>query len=425
MRNKTLKSLMMIPTLALSSLFTTSCKKKIVYNYDNFFGMCEVCGELSNGVDYALTNDAIADKAAAMKCKSFRIWLSVGDLFIVDDNDNLSIKQTSYQVMKDHCDKLYEAGVRNFCFMYTSFVYPKDYVPSTGYVVPDPVTEYKNYIRFLNLMGKAASLIAEYFPMATIIEPGNEPDFENSSCVHKNGYVFGGDFDVNSPHLFTDEEKAAILDDICWYCKKYLKDTGHDKCKVAIPGLTNLDTAPEFLSLMYDCIKSKGLPAGQKYSDTNVDDYFDYLNWHPYTHGLDDEVNEDWLDYQKEMYDAAVSHGDDGRPVIFTEFGQTDFGYQSGENLEMYQQKIAQTYIDGFNMTKQHLPMVETIFCFRMFTLVHQDISAGENNFGLFYNPDEVESLRCKAKPAAIAIAKYFNGDDYDVSVLDRDYRAK
>ena len=434
MKNNRIYKILLLLPLATSLFFTTSCKKKNKFNYDNFFGMCEVCGELSNGVDYALTNDAIADKAKAMKCKSFRIWISIKDLFNVDEEDNLTVNQFYYNKMLQHCTKLKDAGVKNFLMMYTTFIYPSDYVPTTGYVVPDPVTEYSTYIRFLNLIGKASAKLADCFPMATIVEPGNEPDFPYTECIHKNGFTPGGSHTINESYIFTDDEKASIIDDMCWYAKKYLKDSGHKDVKVSIPGLTNVEDndTPAFLDLMYSRIESKCLPAGQEYSDTNVSNYFDYLNWHPYTDNNQTSTDDDWLARQKKLYQVAIDHDDDGRPVLFSEFGSSDFGGELGTtNFAETQNFIAnEIYIKGFNLIKRELPMVETVFCFRMFNLVHQQVSLdnyvqlGESNFGLFYNPDDpIIERQCKAKPAAKAIAKYFNGDDYDVSVLDSDYR--
>jgi hypothetical protein len=100
-------------------------------------------GEFNNGVDYALTNDWTASKVGALKAKSCRLWIALSGLFTVGDNDDLHLNQHYYLVMKDHIDKLKAVGVENFLLMVTAFVYPTEYIPTTGYVVPYPNEEYE------------------------------------------------------------------------------------------------------------------------------------------------------------------------------------------------------------------------------------------------------------------------------------------
>ena len=55
------------------------------------------------------------------------------------------------------------------------------------------------------------------------------------------------------------------------------------------------------------------------------------------------------------------------------------------------------------------MPWVETVFCFRGTTLVHQKASNNktEENYGMFYNQDDPVNGG-KAKPAAKRLAEYF-----------------
>ena len=72
MKHNNFKTLLFALPMVLSPL-TTSCQQKnYSFDHTDLFGMCEVSYELSSAVDRGLTNAWIAERAAAMKCKSFR-----------------------------------------------------------------------------------------------------------------------------------------------------------------------------------------------------------------------------------------------------------------------------------------------------------------------------------------------------------------
>ena len=60
---------------------------------------------------------------------------------------------------------------------------------------------------------------------------------------------------------------------------------------------------------------------------------------------------------------------------------------------------------------------VKKIFLFRLCTLADRLETEGEDNFGLTYNVFDEEHSG-EPKPAAIALAQYINGADYDVASL-------
>ena len=80
-------------------------------------------------------------------------------------------------------------------------------------------------------------------------------------------------------------------------------------------------------------------------------------------------------------------------------------------------QIIADAYIGFFDMVKAEMPWLQTAMIFRLTTLATQDISLGENYFGIMYNKDD-PLYGGQPKPAAIAIAKYIRGEDADLSIL-------
>lgn len=402
-------------TLAMSACQTgKEGKKEYTYDRTYFNGICALSGEFNNGVDYGLTNEWTKSRVKAIGAKSCRLWIAMSGLFNVGENDDLHINQKYYLVMKDHVDKLKEAGVENFLLLFTSFVYPTGYIPSTGYVVPDPNEEYEDYIRFLNIQGEAAKETKKLFPEIRNFEPANEPDFACPGCIHKNGFIYGGDMSVNYDYVYNDDDKTSILADLCWYVRKGIREVD-ENARVVFPGLTNQATVPDFLDLLYKRIESTCLPAGQEYSDIDPDNYFDILNWHPYPTQFDSENNirwDDWVKYNQDVYQVVINHNDEGKEVYFSELGWTDFGTRDEDALN----RIADNYVQAYKHIKEDMPWVTAVFNFRLTNLIYQqlDQSGGEENFGLFYHPNDPLTPG-KPKPAGYAVAKIFNGEDYDL----------
>lgn len=416
MENKLLKSITLLSLLGSSLVALSSCGEA-KYDYSYFYGLCETSGDLSDGVDYAITNDWIADRTNALGCKSSRLWISVKDLFKVTENNELEVNAQYHMILQDHVNKLYKngQGVVNFLAMYTTFLYPYGYAPTTYYCVPDPTSEHEEYEIFLNLMEKGSQKLAELFPMIKNFEPGNEPDLKGASCIHKNGYGYGLDEKTNAAFLYTDDEKANIVADICFYCRRGIKKASNEN-KCSLISLCLIEKNPHFLELIYQGIESKCLPYGTEKSYTNPDDYFDILNWHPYpgVHtGNPDPTKNGWVDYQKEIYQVAKDHGDGDKPVYYSELGWTDYG-----NSNSFEDN-ANYLVNIFKLIKEELPFVECVFVFRLTNLVHQNVSDGENNFGLFYNPDDPNHPG-EAKPIAVAYGKIINGDNFVIPPYEK-----
>ncbi len=414
MKNKILLAFVSLLSTSLSSCGNTPAPTNYVYDRTNFNGICALTGDFNNGVDVGLTNVWTAEKVQAIGAKSFRLWIGLGDLFSVGEEDDLHLNQKYYSTMKDHIDRLKAVGVKNFLILYSNYVYPTGYVPTTGYVVPNPREEYEEYIRFLNLQKEASKQIKLLFPEIRNFEPGNEPDFKVPGCIHKNGFVFNGSEVENSDYAYNDDDKTCIIMDLCWYVRQGIKEVDPD-AKVAIPGLTygaNVPTA-DFLDLLYKQIESRALPAGQEYSDNNPDNYFDIINYHPYvtqTTASGDIDWDKWVKYNKDVYQVAINHNDNGKEVYISEIGWTDEG-RNDDNLKA---KIANNYKVVYNLVKDKLPWVTAFFVFRLTNLKTQPESAVEKNFGLFYHPDD-EVHHGAPKPSAIQIAKLYNGENYDL----------
>lgn len=389
-------------------------EEEIKYDYTYFNGICALSGEFNNGVDYALTNEWTKQKVQALQAKSARIWIAMSGLFDVKEDNELSVNLKYKTIMEDHVNKLKEAGVKNYLVMYTAYVYPYGYIPSTGYVVPDPNEEYEQYLQFLDLQAKASKKMKEMFPDLNNFEPANEPDFACPGCIHKNGFIYGGGMSVNFNNIFNDDDKVSIILDMCWYIRKAVQEVDPN-AKVVFPGLTNQDTVPDFVDLVYKKIESKTLPVNQEKSDTNPDHYFDVLNWHPYPVKLESNGDvkwDEWISFNQSVYDVVKAHKDNGKPVYFSEIGWTDWGSRNEADLN----RIANNYTTAIKTIKEQMPYVTAIFPFRLTNLIHQqlDQTGGEENFGLFYHPDD-PLTPAQPKPAAYAVAKAFNGEDYNL----------
>ena len=72
---------------------------------------------------------------------------------------------------------------------------------------------------------------------------------------------------------------------------------------------------------------------------------------------------------------------------------------------------VAQYFTDTFNIIKTEMPWVETVFIFRYTTLYSGNINVQENNFGIFYSPNDPERGG-KPREAALAIVKAVYGEN-------------
>lgn len=404
--SKTLVALALFSSVAIT---TTSCNK-VSYNYDDFYGICALTGEAGGGIDKGLTKTWTARNIKAMGFKSMRFWLTLKSMFEFDENDEMTIIQGYYNVQKGFYDACVSAGIRNFTIMVSGFAYPYGVDYENTYSVPDPEEDPELYKRWLKVNAMACKKLKELFPLFNTFEPGNEPDFDNATCIHKDGFIWDGNYGQNVDYLFSDTAKASIICDLCWYIRKAVREVDPN-AKVTIPGLTTLETAPSFLETIYKCIESKKLPIGTEYSDTDPDNYFDVLNWHPYSKKstLSGPLDDEWVEFNKKMYQVAIDHGDDGKPIIFTELGWTTFN-KAGDEEKEASALIGKLLVEGVEKIRKELPMVEAVYYFRLSNTLYQkspDGSGAEESFGLFYHPE----LGGGPREAAKVIAKQVMGD--------------
>lgn len=411
--------------MALSALSFAGCGDKyaeIKKNRDDYlFGVCNLTSEQLPGIiDTGVDNQWSADKIGAYGAKSTRIWMYIGFYVQREANSNeLSLNKGNCDILHDYISKMKANGVERFMGMVMYFIKPYEFNTSDSSCLPSVYDDYDIYVEFLALMEEAYGMLAQEFPEITFWEIGNEPDISHGSWFHKKGYVSGAGDSANSAFKFLTDEAAYITADLCYHAKRAIQAVNPDS-KIVLSGLTCTSdgSSAKFLDEIYKQIESGYLPTTEEYSVRDADEYFDILAWHPYPTSV-----EAFVKANNSMYDVAIEHGDEGKPVFLTEFGFSDFriggGTTAERDTEGTQARIAKLMTDCLDAIKEQLPFVETAFVFRLSNVAEYYTDGSmENSFGLFYSPDDTEEWASKPKPIALALFKYFNGENADTTAL-------
>lgn len=392
---------------------TGNTEPPIEVDRSNMFGI-GAYPNLGNGIggsnDEVITKEMVANLCGAMGIKSFRMLMHLHWLVQFDSNGQLQLNQTNVNSYKEYIRLLKENGVVNIVATSPSYPFPYGHTRSYWLSVPDPETDHDLYIDFLEVIEQAYKMVAAEFPEINYYEYGNEINAPKGHNMSKNGFKSTNTDEQNAPYVFTDSQLAAITADIGYYTNRALKSVNPD-IKVVQPGLYLMDyeDTKNHMRSIYQHIKSGELPSsrigsdGKKElaADTNIDSYFEYLNWHPYIHA---EHTKAWLRNNQAIYQVAVDNGDRGRKVLITEFGYYD------SFLERREEQIANVCVPAIEALAEALPAMESIFLFRMFnwTSAPDNIAAAEKSYGLFDSPLQANGAR--PKPIAISLFFHFNG---------------
>ncbi|MDY2841847.1 MAG: glycosyl hydrolase [Candidatus Borkfalkiaceae bacterium] len=385
-------------------------KKQYTINQEEYlFGIDNLTSDMQPAqIDAKTTNAWSAKVIGELGAKSHRIWIYFGFFIKRDSQNNLSLIRSNCEVLHDYIEKLSENGVERFVGMTCNFINPYEFNASNSTTVPSVYENFDIYLKFLDLMEQGYRMLAEEFPEIKFWEAGNEPDISHGQWFHKKDNT-----------KFSPEEGSFIVADLCYRANRAIKSVNPEN-KLVMPGLTDGAESIAYLEKIYENIESGYLPTGEDYADKNTDNYFDYLAWHPYPTLKSD--TESFVEQEKKMYDVVCRHGDEGKPVFYTEIGFSDyrFGGLKGENGENdTQERVAEFAVKCLQAIKDELPFVETAFWFRL-TNISQFYTEGsiENSFGMFYSPSDPGERAGKPKPIAVAIYKFFNGENADESVL-------
>ncbi len=394
-----------------------------VSDFETLYGICETPFVLYPEVDTALTTEWIAHNCKAMGIKSYRIWAHIPHLFTVNEDDSITMNQDYADRINGFVAALEDAGVEKFSMLVMERLHLAEDKQYAGSSVPDPTTDYDKYLRALAVEEKAYEMMGKEFPNIDYYESINEPDHYLGVGINKNGYVLNWNEKPSETTFADGEETARVCMDFNWYQRRGLK-RGNPNAKMMLPALCHFATTASFLEECYKAIYSQTMPAGQQYCDIDPDNYFDALNWHPYVNvafGLNEYVDQLWIDRQNEIHDVAVKYGDAEKPVWMTEFGFTEILNNSNPIREpsvlgkveedgRITGLAPENFILALDAIKRELPWVEAFCMFRMTDMynVKYDV-AGENAFGMFYNPDDPEYYG-KPKPSAVAVTRYIKG---------------
>lgn len=401
--------------LTVCSAFTSTlfgCKKKTEYAAEQdkyLFGCCELTYETMPGsVDSGVTNGWAAQKMGELGVKTARVWMHhTNILYRAEKSDELYLNKNVAEKYHDYISKLKENGVERILAMSHTFIHPYGYVGDET-SVPGPYDDAETYLRFLKMYEKAYALIAEEFPEIGYFEPGNEWDDEEYGIyLHGTGWQGNGD----AANTYSAKDAGYIAADMCYYANRGVKSK-NPNAKIVSPGTTYMESGKTFLEAAYSSIKNRRHPTGEEYADTNYDDYWQIVAWHPYLlpeleKADDEEAIAEWTEYNLGWHDILVKYGDGEKTMWATEIGFTDDRYKGSDGQEM----IARRMKLMLDSVKNNMPWVETMFYFRLSTCEEHLISSYENGFGLFYSPDHAdEAKRNKAKPIAKTLYEYFNG---------------
>lgn len=396
-----------------------------------------------------------AEAAGAFGVDTYRIWVpSCAQAYPNEDGSyRLVFDNSKLDILKDFVAKLKAQGVTHIVAKPTSHIIARDYAKYVGadgklytteeaeaeskkgtsgvtmvyldyYAVPDSTTESDAYAAFLEIQKMYFQQLSEKIPEITHFETINEPD--GGASVRRTGRYCGATEWTSrgltmpdswtQPASYTTEEVAKICMDYNAAAMKGVR-AADNGAKVLAPALTATDQGPELLQAFYSYIVSQ--------TDHDPNNYFDYLNWHPYVFLTQDgdgrvAANSDdwygwydkWVTWQKNMHAIAEKAGDAGRKVWFTEMGVTDCGEVVYSSTSTGSQPITQTmaaerFAKMCELAETELSFVDTIVAFRLTDTTvafhYTDTfyepryeKAYEGNFGMFeYFENEENSADC------------------------------
>lgn len=378
------------------------------------FGIGEV---FDNAIDPEIRPEQTIELVGNMGFGSMRLWMHHKKLLQLAPDGKVRLNDAYVTAYRGYIDALLGKGVTHLVSMNHSYLYPASFDGDRESENQIPLPDSPCYAEFLHLIEESYATVAAAFPQLIYYEVGNEENmhrFIAKPNYHLSGGIAEKDYDER--YCYTREEKARITVDICYYANRGVK-RGNPNAFVVMPSPTpyfGYAECVEFVDVLYRSIESGKLPTGLP-ADTDPDNYFQILSWHPYNFGGDWQTFTDGCNL---LYDVAKRHGDDGKKVFITEFGYHDFDFvQSGrcktkQEADALQARFFRTDFEAF---RQKLPYVETVHVFRLY-----DWIAGpgiEVDFGLFTSPAACGCIRPKEKGKAIY--RLIHGENADLAPIE------
>ena len=390
-------------------------KKSLNYEIEPdkyIYGMCET---FQGPIEKEITPQMTINLMSELGCQSMRLWMHAKWLINREENSNkLTLKEDVIKEYKSNVGLLIKKGVNHLVSMNHSYIYPYDFEGNQESEAEVPLPGSKVYLDFLRLIEDTYELLTKTFPEIIYWEVGNEVNTHRFICkpfYPKKDAPKETEYDEK--YCYTFEEKAQITADICYYANKGVKK-GNPNAFVVFPAPTpyfGYTQLAWWMEQVYLTIESGKFPTGLK-ADTNPDNYFQILSWHPYNFGGDSSI---FVNGCNEIYDVAIKHGDEGKKVFLTEFGYHDNDFiKQGMTRTEADEKQASFFKTDFLAFRKYLPYVETVHIFRLF-----DWTAGpgiEIDFGMFRSPMSEYGIVPKAK--GMELFKLIKGENADAKKL-------
>ena len=382
-----------------------------------FYGAGELASEVGPKDDWrdeGVTMEWTSKTAGAMGVGTQRVWMHLNSVIKRAEKSNeLSLIQAECDRYHEYFARLKAAGVKRILVMNHRYIYPYGYNPGTSATVPEPMKDPGIYKEWLEIYTECYRMLATEFPEIDFWECGNE--FDLDSFMHKSDYNVDK---MNS--MYPQNEAAAITADLCYAAKKGVTSVDNNNF-IVLPGMSQY-AQPSFFESIYAAIESKKYPTIEDYYVNDPDDYFDVIAWHAYPlntkaySGDFDDAMTLFKDRGIALYDVAKQHGDGDKRVWITELGITE-ACMGEVGLEETQRLTAEYAMKMLDIVETDMPFVESCYWFRYSNCYSRFVSEGENNFGIFYSPDDTVN-RGKPKPIAIAMYKRIHGENADLSGL-------
>lgn len=340
--------------------------------------------------------DITVDLLKMLGVKSFRFRIPSG--FIQTPTQ---YNEELYEYLKGAIVKLKEAGVTNLVGQASLFPQYTAFRPEGSACVPRP--DDPAYGEWLDALTDLWEAVARLFPEIRLWEMGNE--FNSNTFFHPNGYVANSGTLEEGTGGFTGEEQVEVVTDYLYYASKGIKKANPEN-EAVTPGFApkngTLLNVQYFLEDIYLRIESGSAPYGAVKS-ADPDDYFDVLCWHPYAA----KVDSSWLEGNNAVYQVAIDHGDEGKRVIFSEFGFSDGGFDDREALQIEYTEQAFAYC------QTEMKYVESVLSFRLYECKYAATwgGSGEIYYGFFREPADGKGFSPKAKATALQAIYGGTGD--------------
>ncbi|MDY2850733.1 MAG: hypothetical protein SOV55_01225 [Candidatus Borkfalkiaceae bacterium] len=402
---------------------------------NDFDFLCGISEPYATSTVKGFNYEVASELVGAIGAESFRMWMSLGTLYdgfnngvVLSDEKLSEVSEFGKQLYGSYIESLASTSVKEIigcgCFL-PKVTSTAKYNSDKPYVPERSLSENSEYAEFLNKVYIIFKAVAKAFPEITVWEMGNE---YNSNT-----------FMTTPGRELSQSELADIYVDYMYFASKGIKEGNPEA--IAIPAgfapVGGIQSVQSFYELIYDAIDSGNYPSiGEK--ATSYRDYFDGLCWNPYDGdnavvvlGDGTNLNLDlWKKRNDDVYNVAVSHGDRGLKVWFTEFGYTlgegNLIPSSAADSSITRYNVSGTYYDlnpaseewvcnysrAYLEKMKEMDYLHTLGYFRLFCSIRgADWNGfGEVYFGMFLEPDETVNRGFYPRKNAYAIRKLFGG---------------